>query len=79
MYFIALYTVPTGRSVKAERSLLKFQINTCVKTLGISITDQHNLPELIINSLKPKLVQIAYTNLVRTSKRTQHFTITKIN
>jgi hypothetical protein len=32
-----------------------------------------------INALKPKLVQIAYKNSVRTAKKTQHFTITKIN
>jgi len=31
------------------------------------------------NPLKPKLVQIIFKNSVRTSKRTPHFTITKIN
>jgi hypothetical protein len=34
---------------------------------------------LVINPLKPKLVEIVFKNLVRTSKRTPHFTITKIN
>jgi hypothetical protein len=29
--------------------------------------------------LKPKLVQMLFKNSVRTSKRTPHFTITKIN
>jgi hypothetical protein len=32
-----------------------------------------------LNSLKPKLVYIIFKNSVRTSKRTQHFTITRIN
>jgi hypothetical protein len=32
-----------------------------------------------INSLKPKLVQIIFTDSVRTAKKTQHFTIKKIN
>jgi len=32
-----------------------------------------------INPLKPKLVYILFKNPVRTSKRTPHFTITKIN
>jgi hypothetical protein len=31
------------------------------------------------NPLKPKLVYILFTNLVRTLKRTPNFTITKIN
>jgi hypothetical protein len=33
----------------------------------------------LFNALKPKLVQIMFMNAVRTSKRTPHFTITKIN
>jgi hypothetical protein len=32
-----------------------------------------------LNPLKPKLVQITFKNSVRTAKKTQHFTITKIN
>jgi hypothetical protein len=32
-----------------------------------------------INPLKPKLVYILFKNPVRTSKRTPHLTITKIN
>jgi hypothetical protein len=32
-----------------------------------------------LNPLKTKLVSIIFKNLVRTSKRTPHFTITKIN
>jgi hypothetical protein len=32
-----------------------------------------------INPLKPKLVQIIFKNSVRTSKKTPHFTMTKIN
>jgi hypothetical protein len=32
-----------------------------------------------INPLKPKLVFVIFKNIVRTSKRTPHFTITKIN
>jgi hypothetical protein len=32
-----------------------------------------------MNSLKPKLVYIIYKNSVRTAKKTQLFTITKIN
>jgi hypothetical protein len=31
------------------------------------------------NLLEPKLVQIIFKNSARTSKKTQHFTITKIN
>jgi hypothetical protein len=37
------------------------------------------LQENHINPLKPKLVQIIFKNLVRTAKKTQHFTIKKIN
>jgi hypothetical protein len=33
----------------------------------------------LINPLKSKLVQMLFKNSVRTSKRTQHFTITKLN
>jgi hypothetical protein len=33
----------------------------------------------MINPLKPKLVLIIFKNSVRTAKKTQHFTITKIN
>jgi hypothetical protein len=32
-----------------------------------------------VNSLKPKLVYMLFKNPVRTSKRTPHFTVTKIN
>jgi hypothetical protein len=35
--------------------------------------------QTLINPLKPKLVYILFKNPVRTSKRTPHFTITKIN
>jgi hypothetical protein len=35
--------------------------------------------EYNINPLKPKLVFVLFMNSVRTSKRTPHFTITKIN
>jgi len=34
---------------------------------------------MIINPLKPTLLFIIFKNSVRTSKRTQHFTITKTN
>jgi hypothetical protein len=34
---------------------------------------------ITINPLKPKLVKTVFKNSVRTSKRTPHFTITKIN
>jgi hypothetical protein len=34
---------------------------------------------ICVNPLKPKLVEIIYKNSVRTSKKTRHFTITKIN
>jgi hypothetical protein len=33
----------------------------------------------LINPLKPKPVQTIFKNSVRTAKKTQHFTITKIN
>jgi uncharacterized protein YktB (UPF0637 family) len=33
----------------------------------------------MINLLKPKLVWIIFKNSVRTAKKAQHFTITKIN
>jgi hypothetical protein len=32
-----------------------------------------------INALKPKLIKKKFKNSVRTAKKTQHFTITKIN
>jgi hypothetical protein len=32
-----------------------------------------------VKSLRPKLVEIIFTNSYRTAKKTQHFTITKIN
>jgi hypothetical protein len=35
--------------------------------------------EISMNPLKPKLVQIIFKNSARTSRRTQHFTIRKIN
>jgi hypothetical protein len=38
----------------------------------------HSL-QMLVNPLKPKLVYILFKNAVRTSKRTLHFTITKIN
>jgi hypothetical protein len=44
-----------------------------------SITSQTVNFYYYINPLKPKLVYILFKNSVRTSKRTQHFTITKIN
>jgi hypothetical protein len=34
---------------------------------------------VVLNYLKPKLAEILFKNSVRTSKKTQHFTITKIN
>jgi hypothetical protein len=34
---------------------------------------------MLFNRLKAKLVQMLFKNSVRTSKRTPHFTITKIN
>jgi hypothetical protein len=37
------------------------------------------LKNLFLNPLKPKLVLMLFKNSVRTSKRTPHFTITKIN
>jgi hypothetical protein len=37
------------------------------------------LAERYFNPLKPKLVQIVFKNSVRTAKKTQHFTITKIS
>jgi hypothetical protein len=33
----------------------------------------------MLNPLKPKIVKIIFKNSVCTSKKTQHFTITKIN
>jgi hypothetical protein len=36
-------------------------------------------PMPMFNSLKPKRIFITFDNVVRTSKRTQHFTITKKN
>jgi hypothetical protein len=38
-----------------------------------------NIVSKCINPLKPKLVYMLFKNSVRTSKRTPHFTITKIN
>jgi hypothetical protein len=35
--------------------------------------------KVLLNPLKPKLVQIILKNSVRTSKRTPHLTITKID
>jgi hypothetical protein len=35
--------------------------------------------EISMNPLKPKHVQIIFKNSARTSRRTQHFTIRKIN
>jgi len=34
---------------------------------------------VLFNPLEPALIQIIFTNSVRTSKKTQHFTVTKIN
>jgi hypothetical protein len=38
-----------------------------------------NIQIIDFNSLKPKIVCIIFKNSVLTSKKTQHFTITKIN
>jgi hypothetical protein len=43
------------------------------------ITILHRACECSINPLRPKLVKIIFNNSVRTAKKTQHFTITKIN
>jgi hypothetical protein len=46
-------------------------------------TNRHNYKQTAewnaINPLKPQLVYIIFRNSVRTSKRSQHLTITKIN
>jgi hypothetical protein len=34
---------------------------------------------VLFNPLKSKLVQITFKDSVRTAKKTQHFTVTKIN
>jgi hypothetical protein len=45
----------------------------------MSIFKRRPLSYVIINALKPKLVSIIFTYSVRTTKKTPHFTITKIN
>jgi hypothetical protein len=42
-------------------------------------TKPTNKIKIIINPLKPKIVSIIFKYSVRTAKKTQHFTITKIN
>jgi hypothetical protein len=34
---------------------------------------------MMLNTLKPKLVKIIYTNPARTSKKTPHFAVTNVN
>jgi hypothetical protein len=46
--------------------------------LNVKTRDENEVTTLL-NLLKPKLVQILFKDSVRTSKRTPHFTITKIN
>jgi hypothetical protein len=40
---------------------------------------EKHLHSTVIDPLKPKLVKIIFKNSVRTAKKTQHFTITKID
>jgi hypothetical protein len=48
--------------------------------LESSCTEQtHEFSSYVYNPLKPKLVYIIFKNSVRTAKKTQLFTITKIN
>jgi hypothetical protein len=44
----------------------------------MAVTNGH-INVVFFDPLKPVLVQIIFKNSVRTAKKTQHFTITKIN
>jgi hypothetical protein len=57
-------------TLKPENVILCTGAELLEKWCGITIT---------FNPLKPKLVYMLFKNSVRTSKRTRHFTITKIN
>jgi hypothetical protein len=64
-----------------------WKVHTNLLHVLVIVTPRRNNPEvhvqgkadLALNPLKPKLVQILFKNSVRTAKKTQHFTITKIN
>jgi hypothetical protein len=47
--------------------------------MRIKPTSLSNTGFILVSPLRLKLVQIIFKNSVRTSKRTPHFTITKIN
>jgi hypothetical protein len=44
-----------------------------------TVSGKYAAEQWMFNPLKPKLVQIIFKDSGRTSKRTPHFTITKIN
>jgi hypothetical protein len=46
---------------------------------GIELRTGYHISKIVTNPLNPKLVQVAFKILVRTAKKTPHFTITKIN
>jgi hypothetical protein len=56
-----------------------FAIIQLTKNNISSVRQQHFSNLTAFNPLKPKLVQIIYKNSERTAKKTQDFTITKIN
>jgi hypothetical protein len=47
--------------------------------MEVSVQLCPKMKDVTVFPLKPKLMQIIFKNSVRTSKRTPHFTITKIN
>jgi hypothetical protein len=74
------FTVFAG-SVQTElinTKLLYGSETQIIKTKGINRFQATEMKQ-DVKPLKPKLVKIIFKNSVRTSKRTPHFTITKIN
>jgi hypothetical protein len=71
------------------RTSLKFTYILCCLLFGLFKEDystawiiqcrMENMRKIINYPLKPKLIQIIFKNSVRIAKKTQHFTITKIN
>jgi hypothetical protein len=62
-----------------EVAVLRGESSINNDVMRIKTTSLSNTGFILVSPLRLKLVQIIFKNSVRTSKRTPHFTITKIN
>jgi hypothetical protein len=80
-HYLSIWLWQIRTLFKVHHSLPRLEVNWRKFAIIIIIYLVCNLQEngIFINPLKPKLVFTIYNNSVRTAKKTQHFTITKIN